>query len=67
MGGFNKMDINEIRAEKSKLEFEIRDSLNAFMRKTKMKVDDIDIGMMTLNLDTEIAQITNIRLSVTLY
>lgn len=60
------MDINEIKVEKSKLEFEIRDKCNAFMVKTKTKVDNIDIAYTTYNFATGMTQITNISLSIKL-
>ena len=60
------MDIDEIKREKGKMEFLIRDSLNEFMRKTKMEVTNIDIGYTTLEPGTMLVQITNIELSLVL-
>ena len=60
------MDIDEIKKEKGKMEFQIRDSLNEFMRKTKMEVKNIDIGYTTLEPGTRLVQIVNIELSLVL-
>ena len=60
------MDIDEIKKERNKIEILIRDSLNAFMRKTKMVVTRIDIGYTTLEPDTRLTQITNIEVSLVL-
>lgn len=60
------MDIEEVLEEKYKMEFLIRDSLNAFMRETKTKVERIDIGHTTYEPATGSIQIVNIELSLTL-
>lgn len=43
------MDIEEIMDKKKVLEIQIRDGINAFMKETKLIVDDIDIGMVFIN------------------
>lgn len=43
------MDIEEMKVKKKKLEIQIQDGINAFMRETKVIVDDIDIGMVFIH------------------
>jgi hypothetical protein len=61
-----KMEIEKIKEEKSKLELEIRDMCNAFMDRTKTRVDDIYIMYTTHNFKTGVTRITDIALSVEL-
>jgi hypothetical protein len=65
-GKKKKMDIDEIKKEKIELEFLIRDSLNAFMLKTKTEVTSIDIGYKGWDADTGLIQILNINLPLVL-
>lgn len=60
------MDIKEIKAEKCELESEIRDMCNAFMDRTKTKVDGIYIMYTSYNFETGVTRITDIALSVEL-
>ena len=59
------MDIEEIKEKKKKLEIRIRDGINAFMKETKVIVDDIDTGIELIHLEREgVHEIREIFLSV---